>query len=90
MIDLNLVTFFFRNPLKMVRKRPILHDARSAALIRDVSSDLVIKSSRLLHKARKPVRKVEGDGDIEDIKWQCRTVAIGSKSSSYGTKGVPL
>ena len=55
----------------MVRKRPILHDARSAALIRDVSFDLVIKSSRLFHKARKPVKEVEGDRHIDDIKWQC-------------------
>ena len=42
------------------------------ALIRDVSFDLVIKSSRLLHKARKPVKEVEGDENIEDITWQRR------------------
>ena len=56
----------------MVRKRPIVHDTRSATLIRDVSFDLVIKSSRLLHKARKPVKDVEGDGNIEYITWQHR------------------
>ena len=50
--------------MKMVRKRSILYDARSAELISDVSFDLVIKSSRLLHKARKPVKEVEGDGDV--------------------------
>ena len=45
-------------------KRSIPHDERSAALIRDVSFDLVIKSSRLLHKARKLVKEVEGQGRI--------------------------